>query len=197
MNPFKADFILAATEKKHFPQSDLPAVAFAGRSNVGKSSLINSLVLRKNLAHISSSPGKTQSINFYNVEDRWLLVDLPGYGYAQTAKTKRAEWSKLSSEFFTQTDYLAFVAVLVDSRHDPMDSDIAFIEWLENEEIPYLIILTKCDKISTKAVEERKAQIEGLTAYCNRVMEVLPYSAVTNIGREQLIGILKKASPKK
>jgi GTP-binding protein len=197
MNSLNASFMLAASLKEHFPNTQMPEIAFAGRSNVGKSSLLNSIVLRKKLAKISSTPGKTQTVNFFNVEDRWILVDMPGFGYAQVSKLKREDWSKLCQDYLLNRDNLVFVSALIDSRHDPMDVDISFIEWMETNQIPYLIVLTKCDKISPKALAERKAQVEHLVSSCSYAMEVLPYSAITNLGRDQLIGIIKKACSKK
>ena len=197
MNALNASFILAASVKEHFPHSTLPEIAFAGRSNVGKSSLLNSIVLRKSLAKISSTPGKTQTINFFNVEDRWMLVDMPGFGYAQASKSKREDWFKMNREYLVGRENLVLVASLIDSRHDPMESDIAFIEWMETNQIPYLIILTKCDKISAKLLAARKEQVEHLVTHCEYALEVLPYSSVTNLGRDQLIGIIKKSCAKK
>ncbi len=192
MKIFKADFIRGATVPAEIPDTGLPEIAFSGRSNVGKSSLINSIVMRKNLARISSTPGKTQQINFYSVDGKWSFADLPGFGYAVVSKDKRQSWSKLNLLYLEKREGLKLVCVLVDSRHDPMDSDLALIEWLESIGRNYVVILTKCDKINKKLVEERKKQIEALTAQCRFFHEALPYSAVDNTGRESLIGIIKK-----
>jgi GTP-binding protein len=187
-----ADFIIGSTDKSVFPETNLPEIAFSGRSNVGKSSLLNSIVMRKNLAYISSAPGKTQQINFYNVEERWIFADLPGFGYASTGKQNRESWRKLNFEYLENRQNLKLIAALIDSRHDPMDTDLALIEWYEEKEKDYLIILTKCDKIKPNAISSRQKQLEHLVSNCKHCREVLPYSSLNGLGRNQLIGILKK-----
>lgn len=189
-----ADFIAGAGQPGSFPETNLPEIAFAGRSNVGKSSLINSFVHRKNLARISSTPGKTSEINFFNVENRWVLVDMPGFGFTKRGVKRREEWLELNNSYLTARENLRMVCVLIDSRHDPMEMDISLIEWLENIQMPYLIILTKCDKLKPKQVEDRKAQIDHLISQCNFAKEVLPYSSVTDLGRKELLGIVRKAA---
>jgi len=187
----KSEFLLGVVDENKFPTFELPEVAFIGRSNVGKSSLINNIVMRKNLAKTSSEPGKTKEINFFKVENKWLLVDMPGLGYATIGKLHREKWANLNYFYLQNRDNLRFVCVLIDSRHDPMQSDIALIEFLENINRKYLIILTKCDKLSNKSILERKQQIENIVVYCNNCIEVLPYSSVSGIGRNDLIGIIK------
>lgn len=192
MKILQAEFILGGSKFENSPKLNLPEIAFAGRSNVGKSSLLNSIVNRKKLAFISSTPGKTQEINFFLVNKKWVFADLPGYGYAKVSKKKRADWSELTLNYLKKRDELQMVCALIDSRHDPMDKDLAFIEWLELNEKNYLIILTKSDKISKKQLEERKNQIEHLVSQSNFCQEVLPYSAVTGLGKEHLIAIIKR-----
>ncbi len=188
----KADFIAGTNKIEDLPQTTYPEIAFAGRSNVGKSSLINNLVNRKNLAHISSNPGKTRQINLYSVEDKWVLVDLPGYGYAAVSKADRLQWSEMTKTYFLKRANLKMVCVLVDSRHDPMDSDLGMFEWLENNGLKYLVVLTKCDKITKTAIEERKLQIETFLQLCHNLVEVLPFSAVSGLGKNELVAIIKK-----
>lgn len=192
MQTMNAEFLLGSADKSQFPDINMPEIAFSGRSNVGKSSLLNSIVLRRNLAHISSAPGKTQQINFYNVENRWIFADMPGFGYATTGKENKEKWRKLNFEYFESRKNLKLIAALVDSRHDPMDTDMALIEWYEENQKDYLIILTKCDKIKPGAISTRQKQLEHLLASCNHCKEVLPYSSLNGLGRNQLIGILKK-----
>lgn len=192
MKQLNAEFIVGASNAGQFPNLNLPEVAFCGRSNVGKSSLLNSIVLNKHLAKISSTPGKTKEINFYLVEDKWVFADLPGFGYAAVGKDLRLKWTALNWHYLEKRENLKLVCVLVDSRHDPMEQDLATIERLEFAERNYLIILTKCDKISTKAVAERKAQLEHLVSQCRYAVEVLPYSSVKLQGREELLAILKR-----
>ncbi len=192
MKTRRADFIKGVAQIDQLPEIDLPEVAFAGRSNVGKSSLLNSIVNRKNLARISSAPGKTQEINFYNVEENWVFTDLPGFGYAKISKGKREDWAKLNFAYLEKRENLRFVCCLVDSRLDPQPKDLALMEWLMNNEKRFLVILTKCDKIKERAINERKEQLEGLLSQCTNVIEVLPYSSESGLGWKQLQQILEK-----
>lgn len=192
MKQLNAEFIKSAAKPEQFPQIKLPEVAFSGRSNVGKSSLINSIVLKKNLALVSSTPGKTKLINFFNVENKWAFADLPGFGFAAVSKDQREEWRKLNFNYLEKRENLQLICALVDSRHDPTDTDLALIEWYENNNKKFLIILTKADKISTKLLEERKQQLDALISQCINAVEVLPYSSKTNLGRDQLLAIIRK-----
>lgn len=194
MQNFQADFMTGASEPKFFPKHNYPEIAFSGRSNVGKSSLLNSIVNRKNLAHTSSMPGKTQQINFFNIEGKWVFADLPGFGYAAIGKKHRELWRELNLTYLAERENLILTCVLIDSRHDPMDNDLALIEWLEHHKKHYLIILTKIDKIKEKQLKARKQQIEELISLCSYYKEVLPYSSVKNIGRNELVAIIKKMS---
>lgn len=192
MNILNAEFSRSITDVEALPNFNLPEAAFIGRSNVGKSSLLNSIVRRKNLALISSTPGKTKSINFFIIDGKWSFADLPGFGYASVSKQDRAKWKSLNLSYLENREELKLVILLVDSRHDPMQQDIALIEFLENTyKKNYVIVLTKCDKISKTAVNERKEQIENLVSQCNNCIEVLPYSSETGLGREHLLAILK------
>lgn len=190
----EAEFLLGAVAIEQFPKTNLPELAFSGRSNVGKSSLINSIVLQKNLALISSSPGKTRQINFFKVEGRWTFADLPGFGYAQVSKDLREQWRKLNMDYLANRDNLKLIVALVDSRHDPTETDLGLIEWYENNGKDFIIILTKCDKIKPKDVEERQEQIRHLTSSCKHCIEVLPYSVQTGLGRKELVAIIKRVT---
>lgn len=192
MKIVNVEFIGGSDKLETLPIVNLPEIAFAGRSNVGKSSLINSVVNRKNLAHTSSNPGKTREINLFGVEERWVLVDMPGYGYAAVSKKEKAKWAELTKGYFLKREKLRMVCILIDSRHDPMESDLGMVEWLENNNLKYLVILTKCDKINATAVAERKQQLEECLAMCKNVVEVLPFSSVSGLGRNELIAIIKK-----
>lgn len=147
INTHKADILLSAVSQAQYPQDDLPEIALAGRSNVGKSSFINTLLGRKNLARTSSKPGKTQQLNFYNIDDKLRFVDVPGYGYAKVSKTERAKWGKMIEEYLTSRDNLRTVVSLVDMRHDPTADDIQMYEFLKYYEIPVIVVATKADKI--------------------------------------------------
>lgn len=186
------EFTKGATGPEDFPRPVLPEIAFVGRSNVGKSSLLNSLILRKNLAHTSNEPGKTRQINFYRVEKKWSFVDLPGFGYAAVSKEEREFWSNMNLDYLRDRKNLQLVCLLMDSRHDPMEIDLGLIEWLEDCSRTYVILLTKIDKVSSNDIKERVKQIKNLTVNCKHLIEILPYSAKSKIGREQLIAIIKK-----
>lgn len=147
INTHKADILLSAVSKAQYPQDDQPEIALAGRSNVGKSSFINTLLGRKNLARTSSKPGKTQQLNFYNIDDKLRFVDVPGYGYAKVSKTERAKWGKMIEEYLTSRDNLRAVVSLVDMRHEPTADDIQMYEFLKYYEIPVIVVATKADKI--------------------------------------------------
>ena len=147
LNTHNAEILLSAANKSHYPQDDLPEVALAGRSNVGKSSFINTLLGRKNLARTSGKPGKTQLLNFYNIDDKLRFVDVPGYGYARVSKKARAKWGKMIEEYLVTRDNLRVVVSLVDLRHEPTQDDIQMYEFLKYYEIPVIVVATKADKI--------------------------------------------------
>ena len=147
INTHNAEIVLSAVSKAQYPQDDMPEIALAGRSNVGKSSFINTLLGRKNLARTSSKPGKTQQLNFYNIDDKLRFVDVPGYGYAKVSKTERAKWGKMIEEYLTSRDNLRAVVSLVDLRHDPSADDVQMYDFLKYYEIPVIVVATKADKI--------------------------------------------------
>jgi GTP-binding protein len=196
MKSLSSTFLLGAGQISQFPAHKKPEIAFVGRSNVGKSSLLNSLLLQKGVARVSARPGKTQEINFYEVEGKWVFVDLPGFGYAVVDKVKRAHWTKVNTTYLHTREQLALVCLLIDSRHDPMESDLGLIENLENDERKFVIILTKNDKISKKAQEERHQQVKELVQFCQNCVDVISYSAKTEMGRDQLLAIIKRESLK-
>ena len=148
-----AEFILSNTEVAKCPKDQFPEYAFIGRSNVGKSSLINTLCGRKNLAKTSGRPGKTQLINHFKINKKWFLVDLPGYGYAKTSKTTKKAFQELITRYFKERKQLLSAFVLVDIRHEPQTIDLDFMEWLGTNYIHFSIIFTKADKLKPKAIE--------------------------------------------
>lgn len=181
-------------KREQYPEKPLKEFVFIGRSNVGKSSLINSLTRVGGLARISGTPGKTQTINFYELsakfserEERvpFYLVDLPGYGYAKTGREARKRWSKFIDEYLIHSERLQFVCQLVDSRHAPMQSDIDMFRWLVEKQLPVLIVATKSDKLSKNAVEKSVAVIRRTLGVPD--LDVLPYSSVKHEGREELL----------
>ncbi len=148
-----SEFIISNTDVAKCPKELLPEYAFIGRSNVGKSSLINALCLRKNLAKTSGRPGKTQLINHFKINKRWFLVDLPGYGYAKTSKTTKKAFQQLITRYFEKRQQLISAFVLIDIRHNPQTIDLEFMEWLGTNFIPFAIIFTKADKLKPLAIE--------------------------------------------
>jgi len=144
----QAEFITSAVAPAQYPQENQPEFALAGRSNVGKSSLINRFINRKNLARTSGQPGKTQTLNFYHINQEWYFVDLPGYGYAKSSKEDRARWGKFIEQYLSKRTELAGVIQIVDLRHPPMASDQDMMEWLRHYGFPMAVVATKADKIS-------------------------------------------------
>ena len=147
INTHNAEILLSAANKSHYPQDEIPEIALAGRSNVGKSSFINTLLNRKNLARTSGKPGKTQLLNFFNIDDKLRFVDVPGYGYAKVSKTERAKWGKMIEEYLTSRENLRAVVSLVDFRHEPSADDVQMYEFLKYYEIPVIVVATQADKI--------------------------------------------------
>lgn len=167
------------------PQHDKIEVAFAGKSNVGKSSLINALMNRKSLARTSSQPGKTQTINFYNINDAMYLVDLPGYGYAKVAQSEKEKWGRLIERYLQKSQMLKAVFLLVDIRHEPSANDKMMYEWMTYNGYEPLIIATKLDKIKRSQIQKQVKQIRtGLGMKSGSV--VIPFSAETKQGREEI-----------
>ncbi len=167
--------------------NDLPSVAFSGRSNVGKSSLINSLLrrTRAKIAKVSGQPGKTQTLNFYKVNDTFYLVDLPGFGYAKVGKAIRATWQKLIDSYLTSELAPNAMVHLIDSRRDPSAGDLEMLEWLAEVGVPTMVVLTKTDKLSGR--QREKAVSSAARDLQVDEEQLLPYSAVTSAGREELL----------
>lgn len=167
------------------PENDKPEIAFAGKSNVGKSSLINALMNRKSLARISATPGKTQTINFYNINDEMYLVDLPGYGYAKVSEQEKIAWGKLIERYLHQSAQLKAVFLLIDIRHAPSANDRIMYEWILNQGYQPVIIATKLDKIKRSQVQKQLKLIrEGLQVV--KGTTIIPFSAQTKQGREEI-----------
>ena len=187
-----ADFVISNSDVAKCPNEPLPEYAFIGRSNVGKSSLINMLTERKSLAKTSGRPGKTQLINHFKINDNWFLVDLPGYGYARVSKSNKKTFQKYITDYFIKREQLVCAFVLVDIRHEPQKIDMEFMEYLGENMIPFCIIFTKADKLKPKAIEKNvNAYIKELLS---GVWEEAPNHFVTssskNIGREELLNYI-------
>jgi len=167
------------------PESSLPEVAFAGRSNVGKSSLLNSLVRRKSFARVSRTPGRTREINFFRINNGFVLVDLPGYGYARVSKEKKSEWKPLIESYLKRTTQLRGIVLLLDIRREPSDDDLAMLDFLAETEVPTIVALTKKDKLTKAAALERAAKISVSLALASE--QVITFSAHTGEGRVELL----------
>jgi GTP-binding protein len=180
------EFIGGMAEKHGWrPDSPLPEVAFAGRSNVGKSSLLNSLVRRKSFARVSRTPGRTREINFFRINNGFVLVDLPGYGYARVSKEKKAEWRPMIESYLRRTTQLRGIVLLLDIRREPSDDDRAMLDFLAEVEVPTIVALTKTDKLSKAGARERAGEISRVLAL--ETDQVIPFSAQTGEGRVELL----------
>jgi GTP-binding protein len=177
-----------ATAEGWRPTNELPEVAFAGRSNVGKSSLLNRLVRRKAFARVSNTPGRTREINFFKVNDRFVLADLPGYGYAKISKTRKAEWLPLIEGYLRASPALRGVVQLLDVRHAPSEEDLQMLDFLAEIEAPTIVALTKVDKLRPRQVAERVHEIA--VALRLEDEQLIPFSAETNQGRDELAAAL-------
>ncbi len=181
------DIVCGITSK--LPENDRPEIAFAGKSNVGKSSLINALMNRKSLARTSAQPGKTQTINFYNVNDAMYLVDLPGYGYAKVSREAKEQWGKLIERYLNQSQMLKAVFLLIDIRHDPSNNDKMMYDWIVQNGYHPIIIATKLDKLKRSQIQKHVKMIkQGLDLLPGTL--VIPFSATTKQGREEIWGLM-------
>ncbi|AGZ24546.1 MULTISPECIES: ribosome biogenesis GTP-binding protein YihA/YsxC [Staphylococcus] len=161
INPNNIDLIISAVQEAQYPETDVPEVALSGRSNVGKSSFINSMIGRKNMARTSQQPGKTQTLNFFNIDDQLVFVDVPGYGYAKVSKVQREKFGKMIEEYLTTRQKLQLVIQLVDLRHNPTEDDVLMYNYLKHFDIPTLIICTKEDKIPKGKVQKHLNNIKN------------------------------------
>ncbi len=173
-----------------FPESTLPEFAFAGKSNVGKSSLINGLLNRNNYARVGAAPGKTQTVNFYNVNDALYLVDLPGYGYAKVSEEAKAAWGRMVERYLKHSTALKQVFLLIDIRHEPGANDCQMYEWIRSQGFEPVIIATKLDKINRSQLQKQLKLIRE-TLGADAGTQIIPYSALTKQGREEIYTLLE------
>lgn len=181
-----AGFVCSARSARHLPRDRLSEIAFSGRSNVGKSSLINVLLNRKNLAKTSSTPGKTRSLNCYSVNDALYFVDLPGYGFARVSKAERAQWERFVEPYLMGRATLRGLVQLVDARHDPMETDLRMVEWLLYHQKPFLIALTKSDKLSRHKLKAQCERTIGILSEMDPNLSTVLFSTKTRMGRDQI-----------
>lgn len=191
MKVTNAEIVISAVSQKQYPADRLPEIALAGRSNVGKSSFINTLINRKNLARTSSKPGKTQTLNFYRINEFFYFVDVPGYGYAKVSKSEREKWGGMMEEYFQTRDTLKTVLLITDIRHEPSKDDVQMYHFLKHFELPVIIVGTKLDKIpKNKKSQHIKRTKEAFQMEAEDYL--LPFSSETGEGKEEAWGLLKK-----
>lgn len=186
LNLQKAEFVRSAAGPKDFPRDPLPQIAFAGRSNVGKSSVINRLLNRKNFARVGAAPGKTTHINYFRIDGKLYLVDLPGYGYAKVSHQEKERWAKLIQSWFDDRSLMTFGILIVDSRHKPTANDIIMCDYFKSTERPFAVVANKLDKLKKSEIEPNLERIRQ-TLCPGGEAEVVPFSAETGVGKEELI----------
>lgn len=186
VNVQKAEFVLSAVSPKNFLQDGLPQVAFAGRSNVGKSSVINRLLNRKNFARVGAAPGKTIHINYFKIDGAFYLVDLPGYGYAKVSKAERDRWGKLMEDYFARPDLLTLGVMIVDSRHKPTADDCTMAQWFRDTGCPLIVVANKLDKLKKSEIEPN-LQLVRETLELDENAVLIPFSAEKGTGRDELL----------
>jgi GTP-binding protein len=188
-----ASFVISNTDISNCPSDNKPEYAFIGRSNVGKSSLINMLTERRKLAKTSGRPGKTQLINHFIINNSWYIVDLPGYGYAKASKTSRAQWEKFISEYLTKREELINVFVLLDARLEPQKIDLEFMNWCGEKNIPFSIVFTKIDKISSTVLQKNLTKYKKeMLKYWDALPPLFTTSATSKFGREKLLNYIEQ-----
>lgn len=185
MDVNQVELTISAVQEDQYPTDQQPEIALVGRSNVGKSSLTNVLINRKNFAHTSSQPGKTQTLNFYHVEEALYFVDVPGYGYAKVSKKQREKFGKMIEHYLTNRDQLKGVIELVDGRHVPTDDDIAMYQWLTYYQVPTLVVATKVDKLKSSQYNRIEKQVRQALRMQAGAPLIL-FSAQTRLGKEQV-----------
>ncbi|MBQ2867771.1 MAG: YihA family ribosome biogenesis GTP-binding protein [Firmicutes bacterium] len=187
----KAELKAVAVKKNQYPEDTLPEVAFAGRSNVGKSSLLNTLTNRKNLARVSGTPGKTRTINFFQINDAFRIVDLPGYGYAKLSKSATADWGNMMETYLANRENLRLVIQLVDIRHEPTAQDVQMYQWLQHYGLDGVVVATKADKISRNQLRTQMNLIRKTLGMAQDDI-VLPVSSLKKTGYEDLWSVIEQ-----
>ena len=183
-NPKEINLEITAGTYEQFPANKIPQIAFVGKSNVGKSSLINCLINRKSLAHTSNTPGKTRTINFYNIDNKLYFVDLPGYGYARAPKTEIQKWSKLTERYLVNSKMLRLFLLLIDIRHNPSENDKNMYDWLKSYKKQTIIIATKADKIKLSSLE---THIKNIHESLKADEVIIPFSSETKLNRDLIL----------
>ena len=189
MNLHNAEFIRSVTAVADCPKDGLPQIAFAGKSNVGKSSVINKLLLRKNFARVGEAPGKTTHINFFRIDNKLYLVDLPGYGYAKVPMAEKERWGKLMEKYFAAEDTIDFGVMIVDARHKPTANDVIMADYFKACGKPFVVVANKMDKLKKSEIEPNLACIRQTLGLPDTV-ELIPFSAQNGTGRDALLGFI-------
>ncbi|EEE48583.1 ribosome biogenesis GTP-binding protein YihA/YsxC [Staphylococcus capitis] len=185
INPNNIELIISAVQEAQYPETNLSEVALSGRSNVGKSTFINSMIGRKNMARTSQQPGKTQTLNFFNIDEQLIFVDVPGYGYAKVSKVQREKFGKMIEEYLTQRENLRLVIQLVDLRHNPTEDDVLMYNYLKHFDIPTLVICTKEDKIAKGKVQKHLKNIKDKLEL-EPEDSIISYSSIKNNKQQQI-----------
>ncbi|ASN05082.1 ribosome biogenesis GTP-binding protein YihA/YsxC [Virgibacillus necropolis] len=186
-----AEIVISAVSQKQYPNDRLPEIALAGRSNVGKSSFINRLIHRKNLARTSSKPGKTQTLNFYKINQLFYFVDVPGYGYAKVSKKEREKWGVMMEEYFETRDTLKAVMLITDIRHEPSADDVNMYQFLKHFELRVIVIATKLDKIAKGKIAKHVKRTRD-TLQMEKEDIVIPFSAESGEGKDEAWGVIRQ-----
>ena len=189
MNVNNVELVISAVKPEQYPNEGLPEFALAGRSNVGKSSFINKMINRKSLARTSSNPGKTQTLNFYKIEEKLFFVDVPGYGYAKVSKKEREAWGKMIETYFTSRKELKAVLLIIDLRHPPMDDDVLMYDFLKYYELPCMVIATKADKIP-RGKWQKHVKMAKETLNLQQEDKIIVFSSETGEGKDKVWEIL-------
>lgn len=191
MNIHNARIVVSAVSPKQYPTENIPELAFAGRSNVGKSSFINKVLNRKNLARTSGKPGKTAQINFYNIDETIHLVDLPGYGYAEVSKKEKEKWGHMIDEYLNTREQLVNTVLLVDARHKPSNDDVIMARWIKYNHGRLIVFATKADKVSKKALEENLSLIFS-TLMMDEEDILIPFSAQNGLNADTALDVIRQ-----
>ncbi len=186
MNLQKAEFLTSLTDLSKLPKDGLPQIAFSGKSNVGKSSVINRVLQRKNFARVGETPGKTIHINFFRIDNRAYFVDLPGYGYAKVAKSEKERWGRLMEAYFSDPTRISLGVLIVDARHKPTENDVTMAKYFQGSERPWVVVANKLDKLKKPEVEPNLALIRETLALDPQT-PLIPFSAEKGTGREDLL----------
>ena len=193
INYNKAEFILSAVKQSTFIRDGRPQVAFAGRSNVGKSSVINRILNRKNFARVGATPGKTTQVNYFLIDNQIYFTDLPGYGYAKVSKSERERWGRLMENYFNEPDLITVGVLIVDSRHAPTADDITMCDWFKNTGCPMIVVANKLDKLKKKEIEPNIQRVRDVLELDENT-PVVPFSAEKGIGKTDLLALISQLS---